>query len=47
MTPEIPISRDIVLIGGGHAHVAVIRAFAMRPEPGLRLTVISRDVVTP
>ena len=47
MTPEVPVSRDIVLIGGGHAHVAVLKRFGMRPAPGLRLTLISKDAVTP
>jgi selenide, water dikinase len=38
---------DIVLVGGGHAHVHVLRAFAMRPEPGVRLTLIARELETP
>ncbi|HKZ08788.1 MAG TPA: FAD-dependent oxidoreductase, partial [Methylomirabilota bacterium] len=29
-----------MLIGGGHANVQVLRAWAMRPEPGVRLTVV-------
>lgn len=39
------IERDLVLIGGGHAHVAVIKGLAMHPIPGMRLTVLSRDVM--
>jgi selenide,water dikinase len=38
---------DLVLVGGGHSHVEVLRQFVMRPEPRLRLTVISRDIDTP
>jgi selenide,water dikinase len=30
-----------VVVGGGHAHVFVLKSFAMRPEPGLRVTVVS------
>ena len=42
-----PPVRDIVLVGAGHSHVAVLRRFGMRPEPGLRLTVVAREVQTP
>ncbi|MDP1613145.1 MAG: hypothetical protein Q8M11_18980 [Sulfuritalea sp.] len=42
-----PVLRDIVLVGGGHSHVVVLRAFAMRPLPGLRLTLICTDTDTP
>jgi selenide, water dikinase len=41
------IETDIVLLGAGHAHVEVLRRFAIRPEPGIRLTIISREPETP
>jgi len=47
MRVTAPIERDIVLVGGGHAHVDVIKRFGMRPEPGVRLTLIARDSLTP
>lgn len=37
----LPLTRDIVLIGGGHAHALVLRMWGMRPLPGVRLTVIN------
>jgi len=39
--------KEIVLIGGGHAHVHVLKAFAERPLPNLRLTLVSREAHTP
>jgi len=42
-----PVLRDIVLVGGGHSHVVVLRMFTMRPLPGVRLTLICTDTDTP
>ena len=47
MQPRAPITTDLVLLGAGHAHVEVLRRFAMRPEPGVRLTLIGREPETP
>src|SRR5271168_3068779 len=47
MQPRGPVETDILLLGAGHAHVEVLRRFAMRPEPGVRLTLIGREPETP
>jgi selenide,water dikinase len=47
MIPAYPQFRDIVLIGGGHAHALVLRMWGMDPLPGTRVTVINPDPVAP
>ena len=43
----VPEIKHLVLVGGGHAQVAVLKDLAMRPLAGLRVTLISRDIMTP
>ncbi|MCO6405353.1 FAD-dependent oxidoreductase [Aurantimonas endophytica] len=46
LSPPAP-DRHVVLLGAGHAHVAVLKAFGERPMPGVRLSLVTRDVRTP
>ncbi|MCP8937569.1 selenide, water dikinase SelD [Alsobacter sp. SYSU M60028] len=41
------VRHDVVLVGGGHTHVQVMTAFAMRQEPGVRLTLVTDRLLTP
>ncbi len=47
MTPAYPQIRDLVLVGGGHAHALVLRMWGMAALAGARLTLINPDPVAP
>ncbi|TGD44681.1 selenide, water dikinase SelD [Pseudotabrizicola sediminis] len=45
--PPLALTRDIVLIGGGHAHALVLRMWGMDPLAGARVTVVNPGPVAP
>lgn len=40
-------TRLLVLVGGGHAHVAVLKLFGVHPMPNVDLTLVTRSLETP
>ena len=46
MKREPPILADLVFLGGGHAQVAAIKHFIIKPVPGLRLTIVTSQTKT-
>src|SRR6056300_1451653 len=44
---EIPITNDLVLIGGGHSHLLVLMKLSKRPIKGNRITLITNEIDTP
>ena len=43
----LPLTKNVVLIGGGHAHALVMRSWAMNPTAGARVTVINPAPTAP
>lgn len=47
MHSDWPLSRDLVLIGGGHTHALVLRQWGMNPLAGVRVTLINPGATAP
>ncbi|MEY4248880.1 MAG: hypothetical protein RJA87_513 [Pseudomonadota bacterium] len=47
MRASAPITRDLLLIGGGHAHAIILKMWGMMPLPGVRLTLVNPDPTAP
>ncbi len=47
MREPTPATRHLVLVGGGHAHVLVVKMLGMEPIRGVDVTVVTRELDAP
>jgi selenide, water dikinase len=46
MQPAIAATH-VVLVGAGHSHVIALKSFGMKPEPGVVVTLVTREIEAP
>ncbi|WP_247743901.1 selenide, water dikinase SelD [Shimia sp. R9_3] len=47
MTADRMLTRDLVLVGGGHAHALLLRMWGMQPVAGVQVTLINPGATAP
>ncbi len=47
MQQALPFTRDLVLLGGGHAHALILKMWGMDPLPGARITLVNPQPTAP
>lgn len=43
----LPVTRELVLVGGGHTHALFLKRWAMKPLAGVQVTLVNPDVTAP
>ncbi|AHM04144.1 NADH dehydrogenase-like protein / Selenide,water dikinase [Roseibacterium elongatum DSM 19469] len=46
-TGPVPLVKELLFVGGGHAHALALRMWGMNPVPGVRLTVVNPGPTAP
>ncbi len=47
MKKSVVVRKEVLLVGGGHSHVEVVRQWGMKPIEGVRMTLVSKESQAP
>ncbi len=46
MIADAPKAHELILLGGGHSHLSVLKYFAMHPIAGLSVTLVNKNIMS-